>query len=230
MKCDAIIVAAGRGRRMGFDKLMAPLAGKTVLQWSLDAFLACDIIGRIVVVTDENRFARLRNDTSKEVIRVDGGRERFLSVAAGLDVLSGGAPYLAVHDGARPLVMPDQIDACYRAARDHGAATLARRGDVGRQHRVEVDAVDVDLRVAEDTEDVFGVVDGLFDFGVAEQRAQCIDQPVASAADGDFCHVGTPEDHKRREVKLGERDEQNVIVISGLDEGEQIVLNPRTDD
>ena len=34
-----IIVAAGRGRRMGFDKLLAPLCGKPVLQWSLDAFL-----------------------------------------------------------------------------------------------------------------------------------------------------------------------------------------------
>jgi 2-C-methyl-D-erythritol 4-phosphate cytidylyltransferase len=127
MKCDAILVAAGRGRRMGFDKLMAPLAGKTVLQWSLDAFLACDIISRIVIVTDENRFSRLQLGSDKEVLRVDGGRERFLSVAAGLDALENGAPYLAVHDGARPLVLPAQIDECFRTARDNGAAALARR-------------------------------------------------------------------------------------------------------
>ena len=48
MNCAAIIVAAGRGRRMGFDKLVAPLAGKTVLQWSLDAYLACETVGQIV--------------------------------------------------------------------------------------------------------------------------------------------------------------------------------------
>ena len=127
MQCDAIIVAAGRGRRMGFDKLMAPLAGKTVLQWSLDAFLDCELIGRIVIVTDENRFARLDPGTSKEVLRVDGGRERFLSVAAGLEALGNGAPYLAVHDGARPLVLPEHIEECFRTARESGAATLARR-------------------------------------------------------------------------------------------------------
>ena len=54
-----IIVAAGRGRRMGFDKLLAPLCGKPVLQWSLDAFLEAQSIDCIVVVTDEERFAAL---------------------------------------------------------------------------------------------------------------------------------------------------------------------------
>ena len=127
MSCDAIIVAAGRGRRMGFDKLMAPLAGKTVLQWSLDAFLASGEIERIVIVTDENRFAQLKFGTDKQVIRVDGGRERFLSVAAGIDALGSGAPYLAVHDGARPLIQTAQIEECLRTARDAGAAALARR-------------------------------------------------------------------------------------------------------
>ena len=39
MSCVAIIVAAGSGRRMGFDKLMAKIAGSSVLQRSLDAFL-----------------------------------------------------------------------------------------------------------------------------------------------------------------------------------------------
>lgn len=127
MNSAAIIVAAGSGQRMGFDKLMAPLAGKPVLQWSLDAFLAAGSIGRIIVVTDENRFAMLDTGTTKEVLRVDGGSERFLSVAAGLDRVATDSPFVAVHDGARPLVRPEHIDACHRAAQDSGAATLARR-------------------------------------------------------------------------------------------------------
>ena len=127
MSCAVIIVAAGRGRRMGFDKLVAPLAGKTVLQWSLDAHLACESVGQIVVVTDENRFGRLDFDAGRDVIRVDGGRERFLSVAAGLNALTEATPYVAIHDGARPLILPEQIEETLKAARETGAATLARR-------------------------------------------------------------------------------------------------------
>ena len=127
MSCAAIIVAAGRGRRMGFDKLLAPLNGKPVLQWSLDAFLRADEISSIVVVTDEERFGRLDPGTSKPVLRVDGSRERFLSVVRGLDAIPEPPVYVAVHDGARPLILPGQIDQVVKATRDEGAAALARR-------------------------------------------------------------------------------------------------------
>ena len=48
---SAIVVAAGRGRRMGFDKIMAPLHGKPVLYWSLKAFQECQEVDEIIVVT-----------------------------------------------------------------------------------------------------------------------------------------------------------------------------------
>ena len=85
MSSAAVIVAAGRGRRMGFDKLLAPLCGKPVLQWSLDAFLQAKTVDSIVVVTNEERFAALDLGTDKPVIRANGDRERFLSVMRGLD-------------------------------------------------------------------------------------------------------------------------------------------------
>ncbi len=122
-----IIVAAGRGRRMGFDKLLAPLCGKPVLQWSLDAFLEAQSIDRIVVVTDEERFAALELGTSKPVLRADGDRDRFLSVIRGLDAIPNPPTHVAVHDGARPLIQPAQIDQCLEVARAEGAAALARR-------------------------------------------------------------------------------------------------------
>ena len=56
---SAIIVASGSSRRMGFDKLMAPLAGKTVLDHSLAAFAACPDIAEIILVTDPDRFRSL---------------------------------------------------------------------------------------------------------------------------------------------------------------------------
>ena len=128
MSCAAIIVAAGHGHRMGFDKMLAPLGGRPVLQWSLDAFLQAGEIDTVVVVTSEERFAQLDPGTEKPVLRADGDRERFLSVMRGLDAIPSPTPsHVAVHDGARPLIQPAQIDEVIRASRDDGAAALAHR-------------------------------------------------------------------------------------------------------
>lgn len=127
MSCAAIIVAAGHGRRMGFDKMVALLGDKPVLQWSLDAFLGAREVETVVVVTSEERFAQLDPGTGKPVLRVDGDRERFLSVMRGLDAIPSPPAYVAVHDGARPLILPEQIDQVIRTSHDEGAAALARR-------------------------------------------------------------------------------------------------------
>lgn len=127
MSSAAIIVAAGQARRMGFDKLLAPLAGKPVLQWSLDAFLEAQSVDRIVVVCNEERFEALDVGTEKEVIRADGDKERYLSVVCGLEALPEPPTYVAIHDGARPLITPSQIDECLTVTRETGAAALARR-------------------------------------------------------------------------------------------------------
>jgi 2-C-methyl-D-erythritol 4-phosphate cytidylyltransferase len=127
MSCVAIIVAAGSGKRMGFDKLMAKIAGTSVLQRSLDAFLAAKEVHCVVVVTDAERFATLDCSGDKVVHRVDGGAERYLSVIEGLRAAAEDHTEIAIHDGARPLVRPEQIDECILKARQHGAAALARR-------------------------------------------------------------------------------------------------------
>ena len=51
----AILVAAGRSTRMGFDKLWADLGGKPVLAWSLSTLAACHALDRLVVVASEDR-------------------------------------------------------------------------------------------------------------------------------------------------------------------------------
>ena len=111
---------------MGFDKLAALLGGVPVLRRTLDAFLAADLIAEVVIVCPEERWELLGiRSFSKPVTRVDGGAERQDSVAAGLAVVSSN--YVAVHDGARPLVSPADIDRCVAAAGEHRAAALARR-------------------------------------------------------------------------------------------------------
>lgn len=129
MNCTAIIVASGSSRRMGFDKLTATLAGRPVLQWSVDAFLATPGIAEIIVVTTPERFQLLQfpAHSTIPVRRVDGGSERRDSVTNGIAAADPEASHFAVHDGARPLVTPATITACLAAAAQHGAAALARR-------------------------------------------------------------------------------------------------------
>jgi len=126
--CTAILVAAGSSRRMGTDKLAWPLAGVPVLRRTLDAFLAAQSIAAIVVVCPEERWNSLGwPDFQKPVTRADGGVNRQDSVANGLMALDPHTRYVAVHDGARPLVAPEDIDRCVAAAIEHQAATLASR-------------------------------------------------------------------------------------------------------
>jgi 2-C-methyl-D-erythritol 4-phosphate cytidylyltransferase len=112
---------------MGFDKLASPLARIPVLRRTLGAFLAADSIAEIVVVCPEERWELLGGGFSKPVKRVDGGAERQDSVMAGLAALSAQTGLVAVHDGARPLVAPADIDRCVAAALEFRAAALARR-------------------------------------------------------------------------------------------------------
>ena len=126
--CSAILVAAGSSRRMGFDKLASPLGGMPVLRRTLEAFLAASSIAEVVIVCPEDRWELLGGDGfSKPVKRVDGGTDRQDSVAAGLAALSPDSLLVAVHDGARPLVSPADIDRCVEAALQNRAAALARR-------------------------------------------------------------------------------------------------------
>ena len=125
MPCAAIIVAAGSSRRMGFDKLAADLLGKSVLRHSVDAFMAASGISRVIVVAPEDRFESLGPDFPKPLLRADGGAERQHSVENGLALVE--EEIVAVHDGARPLVKPETIDACIAAAKEHHAAALARQ-------------------------------------------------------------------------------------------------------
>jgi 2-C-methyl-D-erythritol 4-phosphate cytidylyltransferase len=123
---SAILVAAGSSRRMGFDKLAAKLCCMPVLRRTVEAFLAADMIESVVVVCPEDRWALLEGmNFTKPVVRVNGGKTRQESVAAGLAEISSG--YVAVHDAARPLIRPESINQTLSAARHHQAAALARR-------------------------------------------------------------------------------------------------------
>jgi len=126
----AIIVAAGSSQRLGFDKIGATIAGKTVLEHSVHAFASCSSVTEIIVVTRPDRVKEIdatMANIGRKAVTVAGGTERHDSVRAGLEALGAEISFVAVHDAARPLITPEEIDAVYMAAREHGAASLAAR-------------------------------------------------------------------------------------------------------
>ena len=128
----ALIVAAGSGSRMGFDKLLASLRGEPVILHTLRAFQECAAIDGFWIVAGGERgaqMARLAEVAGLTKFRgvVEGGRERHLSVCNGLAALPADTDLVAVHDGARPLIAPELISRCVARANELGAAACARR-------------------------------------------------------------------------------------------------------
>ncbi len=127
MSFCAVVVAAGSSCRAGFDKLAASLAGEPVLKRSVDALAAAGA-SAVIVVCPESRWEETglgRAAFPCPVWRVDGGAERQDSVARGLAAVPVDCRWVAVHDGARPLVRPEDIRSCLFAARETGAAACA---------------------------------------------------------------------------------------------------------
>jgi 2-C-methyl-D-erythritol 4-phosphate cytidylyltransferase len=126
----AILVAAGSSSRMGFDKLFAAVAGKPVIAHTIRAFERASSVDRIIVVSREDRhdeietLVRDENFTKVRSI-IPGGKHRQDSVRAGVDHLDSASRYVAVHDAARPLITPEQIERVFQQCTKHGAAALA---------------------------------------------------------------------------------------------------------
>ena len=129
--CAAVVVAAGSARRMeGIDKILTPLGDLPVLVHTLYAFQDCPVVGEVVVVTREDllvEISRICKDFALDKVRkvIVGGKERIHSVQAGLREVDPEAELIAIHDGARPLVTPQVIEAAVSAAARSGAAAPA---------------------------------------------------------------------------------------------------------
>jgi 2-C-methyl-D-erythritol 4-phosphate cytidylyltransferase len=101
----ALIVAAGSGERLGAGrpKALVELAGRPMLDWSLQALAATPEIEQVVVALPVG--AGLPEVSGERVIGVEGGATRSESVRCALEVSQEGDPVL-VHDAARPLLTP----------------------------------------------------------------------------------------------------------------------------
>ncbi len=127
----AIVAAAGGSDRMeGEDKLFSELEGIPVIARSLMALQASDYIHEIIVVTREESIVPIADlcaefEIAKATKMIRGGATRAESVIAGLQEVPKGVEYIAVHDGARPLVTQDVITDAFSKAYNYNAAAPA---------------------------------------------------------------------------------------------------------
>jgi len=128
---SAIVVAAGRGRRMGakIGKQFLPLMGKPVLCYCLEVFEACSDVDDIVLVVDAKDL-----DYTRELLQpygyrklhriVAGGVERQQSVYKGLLEVKADTDIVLIHDGVRPFVSLPILEESIRVARESGCSVV----------------------------------------------------------------------------------------------------------
>lgn len=125
-RAAAIIVAGGSGDRFGASggKQLAMVAGLPVLSHTLRAFDLATTVGLLVIVCHPDRLREFRSDAVDPLglrtpwTLVAGGSSRTDSVRNGLEAVDFEWPYVMVHDGARPLILPQTIDEALRALRE----------------------------------------------------------------------------------------------------------------
>ena len=128
----AVIVAAGRGSRMGLDrnKVLYPLCGEPIVVRTARAFVDCGLFdGGVVVVTGECDMDEMREMFDRAGVSVRavvlGGADRQESVYCGIRACDENADIIAIHDGARPLVTRDVIARTIDSAKEHGSGVAA---------------------------------------------------------------------------------------------------------
>ncbi|CAJ1903544.1 2-C-methyl-D-erythritol 4-phosphate cytidylyltransferase [Aeromonas jandaei] len=125
----AIVPAAGIGSRMGAEcpKQYLQLAGKTILEHTLERLLAHPAIGQVIVALapHDRWFDTLPVAQDERILRVEGGAERAFSVLNALHVAQG--EWVLVHDAARPCLTHGDLDALIAAAMTSGGAILGSR-------------------------------------------------------------------------------------------------------
>lgn len=127
MKCTAVVLAAGQGKRMNSDvqKQYLLIREKPVLYYSLKA-LEESFIDEIVLVTGKSEIKYCRTEIVEKYgfrkVRhiAAGGKERYHSVYCGLQVCPV-CDYVFIHDGARPFLTQAILERCLTAVCESGA-------------------------------------------------------------------------------------------------------------
>ncbi len=127
---SGVIVAAGRGARMGSDKLFLQVAGLPLVAHSWKRLEESPMVDEVILVVSPQRRSAYQELAGRIGARkpwrlVEGGELRRDSVWNGLEATCPEAGLVAVHDGARPCLTRETLERTFRAAARTGAAAAA---------------------------------------------------------------------------------------------------------
>ncbi|MGE0821998.1 MAG: 2-C-methyl-D-erythritol 4-phosphate cytidylyltransferase [Candidatus Binatia bacterium] len=133
MQADVIVVAAGKGERMGtiLPKPFLPLLEIPLVIHTLRNILKSSLVRKIFVVISAERDLLCREILEKygpfplPIRLVHGGAERQDSVRLGLEALDDESEVVAIHDAARLFITPHIFDASIQTAAEYGGAIVA---------------------------------------------------------------------------------------------------------
>jgi 2-C-methyl-D-erythritol 4-phosphate cytidylyltransferase len=208
----ALLVAAGRGERLGASgpKAFVMLAGRPMLEWSLDALRSVPAVERIVVALPAGEQA------PAGTVGVAGGTERSHSVRAALAAAGDGPAdeAIVVHDAARPLLTPEIVQASLDALDRTGAdAVVAAAPVVDTIKRVRADAPGLHVEATLERSALWAVQTPQVFRRVVLERALALPDAVLAAATDD---AGIVEQTGGR-VHLVESPRENLKVTTPLD-------------
>ena len=132
MKNIAIILAGGSGSRFGADmpKQFLQVAGKMIIEHTIDAFERHPMIDEIAIVSRADYMEEMREMVKKDgYVKVthvlQGGKERYHSSLAAIEAFTDDDDNLLIHDGVRPLVSERIITDCVKALAEYEAVDVA---------------------------------------------------------------------------------------------------------
>ena len=132
MKNIAVILAGGTGQRLGeaLPKQFLKVAGKKVIEHTLDAFQNHPLIDEIIVVSnpsyiEEMESIAVRNEYTKLKKILAGGKERYHSSLAAINACEDESANLIFHDAVRPLVNDRILSDCIVALKTYEAVDVA---------------------------------------------------------------------------------------------------------
>lgn len=131
MKTTAIVLAAGRGKRMQSDKPKQYLEidGKPILYYTLKAF-EDSFIDEVILVTSKGDISYCKEEIvenygfSKVSQIVEGGKERYHSVMSGI-FSAKDCDVIFIHDGARPFVKEEMLERLLQGVKEYKACVAA---------------------------------------------------------------------------------------------------------
>lgn len=133
MKYEAIVLAAGQGKRMQstHNKILLHLRGKPVIVYAIEAFIKDPACQHVVLVAQADEIqtmqkiqARYFKKYREQITVVAGGAERQDSVYEGLQAVRNLTGYVMIHDGARPFVTHTQLKSLSKKVQINQAAIL----------------------------------------------------------------------------------------------------------